>query len=97
MARRTFSAEVTNGQLRFQESLVDLEGRRVLVVLDDFPTKVENRPRLTPDPVQIDDLDIEQDVPPFQRPFRWEAVNAVVKDSGPLRPCLILPEELPDD
>lgn len=97
MVRRAFPAEVTNGQLRFQESLVDLEGRRVMVVLDDLPTKDENRPRLTPDPVQIDDMDVEQDVPPFRRPFRWKTVNAVVKDGGPLRPCLILPEELPDD
>ena len=26
-----------------------------------------------------------------------ETVNAVVKDGGPLRPCVILPEELPDE
>ena len=96
MVRRAFPAEVTNGQLRFQESLVDLEGRRVMVVLDDLPTKVEGLPRLTPDPVQFDDMDIEQDVS-FRMPFRWEKVTATVKDGGPLRPCVILPEELPDE
>ncbi len=96
MVRRTFPAEVTNGQLRFQESLVDLEGRRVMVVLDDLPAKDENRHRLSPDPVQFDDLDIERAVS-FRMPFRWETVNAVVKDGGPLRPCVILPEELPDE
>ena len=74
MVRRTFLAEVTNGQLRFQESLVDLEGRRVMVVLDDLPTKVEGLPRFTPDPVQFDDMDIEQDVS-FRMPFRWEKVK----------------------
>ncbi len=35
MVRRAFPAEVTNGQLCFQESLADLEGQRVMVTLDD--------------------------------------------------------------
>ncbi len=96
MVRRAFPAEVTNGQLRFQESLADLEGRRVLVMLDEYePTKKE-WPRLTPDPLTLDELDIEHDVS-FRMPFRWEPVEATVVDAGPLRPSLIVPEEFADE
>ena len=99
MVRRAFPAEVTNGQLRFQESLADLEGRRVLVVLDDceapLPT-TNSSPRLTPDPVSAEEFVPEYDLN-FERPFRRKKVVGTVYDGGRLRPTLILPEELPEE
>ena len=96
MVRRAFPAEVTNGQLRFHESLADLEGRRVLVVLDEYESATKPLPRLTPDPMTLDELDIEHDVS-FRMPFHWEPVQATVVDGGPLRPSFIVPEELSDE
>ena len=90
MIRRTFPAEVTNGQLRFQASLTDLEGRRVMVVLDECESPSKQWPRLAPGPLADDEFDTEQDVN-FQRPFRWETVGVSVSDGGNLRPCLALP------
>ena len=85
MVRRAFPAEVTNGQLRFQASLSDLEGRRVMVVLDECESPSKQWPRLTPEPLDEDVLDADQDVN-FQRPFRWETVAASVGDSGKMPP-----------
>ena len=73
MIHRAFPAEVTNGQLRFQASLTDLEGRRVMVVLDDCESPSSQWPRLTPDALTAEELDSEKDVN-FKRPFRWETV-----------------------
>ena len=95
MVRRAFPAEVTNGQLQFQESLADLEGRRVLVVLDECeaPTPTSKPwPRLTPEPMTAEELVPEQDLN-FERPFRRKKVTATVRDGGRLQPTLILPEE----
>ena len=92
MVRRAFPAEVANGQLCFQASLMDLEGRRVMVVLDDYETASPQWPKLTPAPLADDELNPEQDVD-FQRPFRWETVAVSVIDGGKLAPCLILPED----
>lgn len=92
MIRRAFPAEVTNGQLRFQASLTDLEGRRVMVVLDECESSSKQWPRLTPEPLTDDELGADQDVN-FQRPFRWETVTASFRDVGKLPPCLILPAE----
>lgn len=95
MIQKTFPAEVTNGQLRFQASLADLEGRRFVVILDECETPLDEWPRLTPEPLTDDDLDAEPDVN-FQRPFDWQTVTVSVGDGGKLPPCLILPEECSD-
>ncbi len=50
MVRRVFPAEVTNGQIRFQESLSDLEGRRVWVTLLDGDDATErDTPQTSPE------------------------------------------------
>lgn len=98
MLRKSFAAEVANGQLRFRESLADLEGQRVLVTLGLYPhqgTSDERLP-LPSDPQPSEELDIEQDLS-FRMPFRWESVTASVADAGSLHPCLILPEESTDE
>lgn len=99
MVRRAFPAEVTNGQLRFQESLSDLEGQRVLVVLDDecdAPLPTNSCPRLTPDPMSAEEIVPEYDLN-FERPFRRKRIVGTVYDGGRLQPTLILPEELPEE
>ncbi len=92
MIRRAFPAEVTNGQLRFQASLTDLEGRRVMVVLDDCESSSSQWPQLTSGPMADDEIDIEHEID-LQRPFSWETVAVTVSDGGKLPPCVILPEE----
>ncbi len=96
MIHRAFPAEVTNGQLRFQASLTDLEGRRVMVVLDDCVSPSSQWPRLTPGPMSDTETDVEHEID-FQRPFRWETLAVAVSDGGKLAPCLILPEDDPNE
>ena len=98
MFRKAFAADVANGQLRFKESLADLEGQRVLVTVQSCPSEngTDVRLPLEPNIQALDGLDIEQDVS-FRMPFRWEVVTALVTDAGPLRPCLILPDELTNE
>ncbi len=79
MVRRAFPAEVTNGQLRFQESLADLEGQRVIVVLDECESPSKQWPRLTPTIPPIDEMDIEKDVS-FRIPFRHDIDSDVMLD-----------------
>ena len=92
MIRRAFPAEVTNGQLRFQASLTDLEGRRVMVVLDDCESPSSQWPRLTPRPMSGPEVDVEHEID-SQKPYYWETVAVAVNDGGKLSPCLILPED----
>lgn len=96
MIHRTFPAEVTNGQLRFQASLRDLEGRRVMVVLDECESPSDVWLRLTPDPLIDDVLSSELDVG-ILRPFRRDDVTVAVRDGSKLSPCVILPEEDSND
>ena len=96
MVRRAFPAEVTNGQLSFQESLVDLEGRRVMVFLDVCEPPPNVRTKLTPDALTAEEMPAEQDLD-FERPFRRKIISATVIDGGRLRPCVILPEEIADE
>jgi hypothetical protein len=81
MVRRAFPAEVTNGQLRFQESLADLEGRRVMVVLNECEAASNQPPQLVPDARVIDEMEIEKDVS-FRMPFRWEPVKAAYREAA---------------
>ncbi len=100
MVRRAIPAEVTNGQFRFHESIADLEGRRVLlVVMDEEESQLKpskSLPRLTPEPMTAEELVPEQDVD-FERPFRRKRITATVRDGGRLPPTLILPEEYVDE
>ncbi len=96
MIHRVFSAEVQNGQLRFDESLADLEGYRVMVVLDDDQAANSELPRLKPQPELESETEIESSVW-FAPPFRREIGTAVIRDGGRLPPCLIFDEEDQDE
>lgn len=102
MITKTFTARIENGQLRYQEPLADLEGREVQVTLilngtPATPTPAANEEQEPPDPEPPEWLDVEKDIY-VKMPLKSEIIeNAVVLEGGPLQPCIILPEELPDD
>ncbi|NLY01066.1 MAG: hypothetical protein GXY83_33665 [Rhodopirellula sp.] len=94
MTVKTFAALVADGQLRFQESLLDLEGQKVLVTLVPTPD-----PRLTEpadEPCAPDWMSVEEDAV-FRMPFHWEPVQAETMDAGVIRPSAIVPEDLPNE
>jgi len=93
MSVKAFPALVTHGQLRFRESLADLEGQAVLVTL--APTADRGPTEQPADSCPPDWLEVEQNAV-FHMPFRWEAIQGQAVDSGAMAPSMILPEELPD-
>ncbi len=96
MIHRVFSAEVQNGKLRFDESLADLEGHRVRVVLDDDQTANSQQQWLRPQPELVSETEIESEML-FAPPFRREIVTAEIRDGGWMPPCLIFDEEICDE
>ncbi len=96
MIHRVFSAEVQNGQLRFDESLADLEGHRGRVVLDDDQAANSELPLLCPSPMCDEVLNIDEPVD-FERPFRRQVIVTPIRDGGRLTPCLIFDEEAHDE
>src|SRR5439155_25712436 len=97
MAIATFDARVINGRLQYQAPLDDLEGQQVRVMLDILAPQ-DSKP-LPPPPSDEppEDMDVEKDVY-VKMPFASEVLkDAVVIEGGPMEPCIILPEELPDD
>jgi hypothetical protein len=85
MMTKMFEARVVNGRLQHGESLDAFEGRQVRVTLEAAPD--EGRA-----PVAV-----EHDIH-VRLPFPGEPLPAArVIEGGPLRPCLVLPEDLPDE
>ena len=98
----TFDARVINGRLQYQAPLDALEGQLVRVFLDilapDILAPQDSKP-LSPPPSDEspEDMDVEKDVY-VKMPFASEVLkDAVIIEGGPMEPCIILPEELPDD
>lgn len=96
MIHRVFSAEVQNGQLRFDESLADLEGHRVRVVLDDGQATNRELRRLCPSPMCDEVSEIDEPVD-FERPFRRQVIVTPIRDGARMPPCLIFDEEDQDE
>jgi hypothetical protein len=94
MIPKSFAAQVSDGQLHFQESLAEFEGQRVLVIVDEYPHSSTSKevPTLRPSRQEPDASDVEQDVT-FRMPFHWETVIGTIRDAGPLIPCIVVPEE----
>ena len=99
MVAKTFSAQVVGGQLLHQESLDAFEGREVRVTVA-APSSV-----LSPSAPSMDSREAE---PPewmavetdiyVKMPFPGELLkDAVIVEGEPMRPCVILPEESPDE
>ena len=98
MQTRTFAAQVRQGRLEYSESLQDWEGQQVAVTIlglakGDGMTAPNGA-------VNSDDntsgLDVEIDVWQPMR-VKGEILYPVEIITEPGRPCIILPEELPDD
>jgi hypothetical protein len=93
MFAEEFDALVLNGQLVPPEPLRMFEGQRVHVTLAIPPVPIDAKAAIEP----IPELDVEKDVS-VRMPFPGTAVSNPKIVQGPgLRPCLIFPEELPDD
>jgi hypothetical protein len=89
MIHRVIPAIVKDGQFHIQESLSELEGREVMLRVEDPTVTVSELPRLQPSPFHDDDVEIELFI---HSPFRRDVVTGVVRDGGRLAPCLIFPE-----
>jgi hypothetical protein len=90
---KTIEGQVENGQLHPNESLDAFEGQQVLVT-------VKAPAGLPPEPGDREvpeGIDLERDVY-VRMPLQLTILEDVeVIDRGPMQPCIILPEELPDD
>jgi hypothetical protein len=95
MTSTTLIGEVRQGQLHVDKSLSDFEGQRVLVTViapDRLSTPTTQEPLPNGEPPA--DLNVEVDVF-VPMPAQEERLTAVtVRDLGPARPCLILPENV---
>ena len=103
MTQITIPAQVVNGHLQHETSLAELEGQRVLATLTVIPSSNGNGAAPTPakddkdfDPEPPEWLDVEHDLYfPITVPTEsLGKVNVRVEEG---RPCIILPEELPDE
>jgi hypothetical protein len=99
MLTKTFEAEVRNGQLHCEEPLEALEGQRVQVTVT-VPEPAAQTANGQAQPVSEEPpewLDVEKDIY-VPMPFRGEILKDVrIVEGGPLEPCIIVPEELPDE
>jgi hypothetical protein len=103
MTQITIPAQVVNGHLQHEQSLPELEGQRVIATLTLVPTESANgkKPAETVENAEFDPepppwLEVENDVYfPMKRPARRLGKVKVRVVRG--KPCIILPEELPDD
>jgi hypothetical protein len=90
MIAHSFDAHIVNGQLVPAEPLKAFEGQKVRVTVT-APEKVS----AAPEPAE--DFDVEKDVY-VKMPLASEVIpNPVVAKGNGLKPCLILPEELPNE
>lgn len=98
MQATTFEARVVNGQLQYQTPLDALEGHQVRVTVDVLAPNGGMPDASRPPTDEVPgDLDVEKDVY-VKMPFKSAVLkDAVVVEGGPMNPCIILPEELPDE
>ena len=96
MLEEEFEARVLNGQLVPAESLRHFEGQRVHVTVS-APKRTPQPAIAEAEPAPPQDLDIEKDVY-VRMPLPGKVVvrPVIVQGTG-LRPCLIFPEDLPDE
>jgi hypothetical protein len=99
MMTKTFQARVENGQLQHQEALHAFEGQQVQVTLVAVapPSETPNGAAGSTEPEPPEWLDVEKDIY-VQMPRRVETLkDVVIVDKGRRPPCIVVPEELPDD
>lgn len=92
MSEITIHAEVVNGQLRHESNLSELEGCRVVATLT--PEAAGNAGDFDPD--LPEGMDVEKNLHfPMRVPSMSLGKLKVHVTMG--KPCIILPEELPDE
>ena len=98
MVAKTFSAQVVRGQLRYQESLAAFEGQEVRVTVAPSLPLSQSAPLVDSSDAEPPGwMAVETDIY-VKVPFPSEALkNAVLVEGEPIRPCVILPEELLDE
>jgi hypothetical protein len=99
MVAKTFSAQVVEGQLRYQEPLDAFEGQNVRVTVVGGPVAIEqpDGSNTEQEPEPPDWMDVEKDVY-VKMPLNLEILKDVrVIEAGPGKPTIILPEDLPDE
>jgi hypothetical protein len=92
----SFEAEVVNGHLRHEELPTDLEGQKVQVSLTArVPAAAEALPAADAEPPAW--LNVEKDiyVPLAGKVDVLSGVRVIDKGRG--TPCIVVPEELPDE
>ena len=105
MTQITIPAQVVNGHLQHEKNLAELEGRNVLAMLTVVPKDSPNGTGATDqlprrsaefDPEPPSWLEVEQDLYfPMKRPAKRLGKVKIRKRRG--KPCIILPEELPNE
>jgi hypothetical protein len=105
MTQITIPAQVVNGHLQHEKNLAELEGQHVVATLTVVPTDGANGTTALPpkpdksenfDPEPPPWLEIENDVYfPISVPAKSLGKVKIRKRRG--KPCIILPEELPDE
>ncbi len=92
MIAKTIEGQVENGQLHHTDSLDAFEGQRVSVTV-----QAQTGPPAEPGDEEVPEgIDLERDISvkmPLQLTILQD-VEVIVR--GPMQPCIILPEELPD-
>ena len=105
MTQITIPAQVVNGHLQHEQSLVEFEGQRVIATLRSVPEHSANgipekaalqEPSADFDPEPPPWLEVENDVYfPMTVPEILLGKVKLKVEAG--KPCIILPEELPDE
>jgi hypothetical protein len=95
MTSITFESVVRNGQLTHGESLAPFEGKRVYVTVI--------APQSPPSPSNghedegAEGLDVEKDLYAPMKPQTQRRADMRIVNTQQGKPCIILPEELPDE
>lgn len=99
MVTKTFPARVANGRLQYDESLAAFEGQQVHITLlaSEPPQRTRSTGERLLDEAAPEGMDVEKDIYVPMALTGEVLRNPVVLEGGPLKPCLVIPEELPDE
>lgn len=108
MSEVTIPGQIVNGHLQHERSLTELEGQQVIATLTVVPTVAGNGKEATAPPPEThtEEARFDPEPPPWleiehdlyfrvTRPAKRLGKVKVTVRRG--KPCIILPEELPDD
>ena len=106
MTQITIPAQVVNGHLHHEKSLAELEGQHVLATLTVVPTEAPNGKAAPAPQASVERADFDPEPPPWLEIENdvYFPITVPTKSLGKVKirkrrgePCIILPEELPDE